>query len=167
MRIGAVLILLLMSGCGWLPFVRPGGEPEKKWTHIETLDIEPRFVVIEGKVYPVVDQIHATYQVGAEQKEPKIPGWKKVWQAIWGWGGILAVLGVGLGFLGVPVLPILFMMVRRIRSSNRHLHQIVASVDDGLAVLPPDQQAKFKGELAKTQDSDTKKVVVQLKGDIV
>ena len=141
----------------------PTNPPDRQFHHSETEIREPRFVVIDGKTYPVVDKIERTYDVGMDQKAPKIPGWKRALNALFGWsllGGILVII---LTILGVPAIPILIMLIRRLRGANKHLHQIVDGVDKGLATLPDEGKEKFKSELSKTFDGDTKKAVVKMK----
>lgn len=156
-------LVLALSGCSAFSFLSPRNEPDRKWHHVETITLEPRFVIIEGKAYPVVDKVEGTYELGLDQHQPKIPGWKKVLNAIFGWSFVGGIAILALTALGVPAVPALFLAFRRIRNSNKHLHQIVAGVDDGLSQLPEDQQEKFKTALAKIYDSDTKKEVNRIK----
>ena len=160
-----LFLLLFISGCGWSFPVLPSNPPDRQFHQSETEIREPRFVVIEGKTYPVVDKIERTYDVGMDQKVPKIPGWKRVLNALFGWsliGGILVIL---LTILGVPAIPMLLLALRRIRASNKHLQQIVASVDQGKKVLPPEQATAFAGEMSKVQDTDTKHMVDLIQAD--
>lgn len=162
----SLLLLLFLSGCGWSFPMLPSNPPDRQFHHSETEIREPRFVVIEGKTYPVVDKIERTYDVGMDQKVPKIPGWKRVLNALFGWSLIGGILILILTILGVPAIPALLLAIKRIRANSKSLQQIVASVDDGIAVLPADQQERFKAELSKTQDTDVKKTVARIKEGI-
>lgn len=143
----------------------PSNSPDRQFSQVEHETITPAFAEIEGKQYHVSYRVERDYSVGLNQQQPKIPGWKRAWNALWGYGTLVGLLILLLTFLGVPAIPMLLLAIRRIRFSNKHLQQIVSSVDDGLAALPSEQQAVFKAELAKTQDTDTKKMVKRMRED--
>lgn len=161
-----IAALYTLAGCGWsFPFL-PGNPPDRQFNHVEREVITPAYVELDGKQYHISYKVERDYAVGLNQQQPKIPGWKRVLNAIFGWSLIGGIFVVVSSIFFPALIPLLISLIGRLRARNKQFAQVVKSVDQGLAALPDTQKEVLKTEMSKVQDTDTKKAVVKTKEGI-
>lgn len=118
----------------------------------------------EGKKYVIVDEITWKKTTSTSQQTPLLPLYKRIWNAIWGYGTLVGFFLTLLVIFVPSAIPALIALVMKLRGAQKHLRQIVDGVDKGLAALPEEEKGVFKAQLAMTYDTDTKKKVAEIKG---
>ena len=158
------LALVLVSGCApLLSFPgAPANLPERQYNHTETETRSPRFVVIDGKSYAVLDQIERTYSVGLKQIDKPKTFWQKLWGAFGPWAFLWAILMIA----GIFFPPVAALMGLFNKGVSKGVKRIVSGVDEALSKLGDEDRKKVLDELSKHYDDSTKALVRKVKGGL-